>query len=77
MIKKEYRDAGIGREIMNTLFDISKQMKLRALELECFAVNARALHLYKELGFIKVGRIPEKFLFKNKYIDDILVYKKL
>lgn len=39
------------------------------------ATNTSALKLYKKLGFIQLGKIPNGFLLKNGKYDDI--YKKI
>lgn len=76
-IKKEYRGEGIGKVMLQTVLDLGKQMGLRFVELSCFANNQAACSLYKSVGFEEVGRIPEKYFYKESYIDAIIMTKKL
>lgn len=76
-IAKEYRDQGIGNEIIQVAIDNAKNMGLRLLKGWIFADDVKALYLAKKMGFIETGRLPESIYYKNQYIDEILVYRKL
>jgi len=76
-ILKRYRNLGIGSEIMKALLEEARKSKFRSLELEVFANNGRAIHLYEKLGFREVGRIPKKIKRGNRFIDSLIMYKKL
>ena len=76
-ISKEYRDLGIGTEILRTIISQSKEMGLQVLLLTVLATNHRALHVYEKVGFRKTGVRP-KFIFRNgQYIDDIIMTMEL
>jgi ribosomal protein S18 acetylase RimI-like enzyme len=51
----------------------AKLYNLKAIELDVFANNQVAQNLYKKLGFTEVGRVPNKFLHKGHYIDQIIM----
>ncbi len=72
-----YRNEGIGRELMNTLIHEAKKKDFRLVELTCFENNPRALHLYEKIGFRRVGIIPEAILYKNEYVNEIVLYLPL
>lgn len=76
-IKKEYRGEGIGKEMLVSLCELAKQMDLRMVELGCFANNTSACALYKKVGFVEVGRIPEELFYKGEYVDCLMFAKKL
>jgi RimJ/RimL family protein N-acetyltransferase len=76
-IKEGFRDLGIGTEMMKALIEQGKKMGLKVLTLAAFANNARAIHVYKKIGFVETGRIPRKFFKDNKYIDETIMTLEL
>ncbi len=72
-ISKGYRNLGIGLHIMKTLLAESREAGLKTLELEVFANNPRAIHLYGKVGFKEVGRIPMKIHGNGRYIDGVIM----
>lgn len=78
-IAKEYRGQGVGRKVMEVaLKEAQKQLPgLRIVMLGCYANNHVALNLYKKLGFVEYGTLPEGILQKGQFIDHIYLYKKL
>lgn len=77
MIKKEYRNMGVGKLLLLKLLAWTEQHPL--LEKVClgvFSTNHRAIALYKKMGFVEEGRKVREFkLGDNEYVDDILMYK--
>jgi len=71
-ILREYRDLGIGLEMVKTLVDESRRVGLKTIELEVFANNPKAIHVYENAGFKQVGRIPKK-IFRGERFTDIVV----
>jgi RimJ/RimL family protein N-acetyltransferase len=69
---REYRDLGIGLEMMKTLVDESRSLGLKTIELEVFANNPKAIHVYEKVGFKQAGRIPKK-IFRGDRFTDIIV----
>jgi RimJ/RimL family protein N-acetyltransferase len=72
-VLREYRNQGIGVEMMNTLVEESRKLRLKTIELELFANNERALHVYEKVGFKQVGKIPKKILRKDRFLDAIVM----
>lgn len=73
IIKKGYRDIGIGTEMMKRLVEKGREMGLKVLTLGVFATNERARHVYEKMGFRGVGRIPKEFYRDGEYIDHIIM----
>jgi RimJ/RimL family protein N-acetyltransferase len=77
MIKKEYRNMGIGKLLIKELLSWAEENPL--IEKVClgvFSTNERAIALYKNMGFVEEGRKIKEFKFNdNEYVDDILMYK--
>lgn len=75
MVKKEMRNAGVGRLLLEELLSWAKQNPfIEKVSLAVFATNTRAITLYKSLGFVEEGRkIKEYKLNEHEYLDDILM----
>jgi len=76
-ILKDYRDNGIGTEILETLIDEGKKLKLKVLFLGVFSTNTVARHVYEKVGFRETGRIPKFFHKNGNYVDDVIMAKEL
>jgi RimJ/RimL family protein N-acetyltransferase len=73
VIHWDYRDFGIGLEMMKTLIEESRELGLKTIELETFASNPRAIHVYEKAGFKQVGRDPKKIFRRDHHIDIIVM----
>ena len=54
IVKKEYRNKGIGSEILNYLIDKVKKMGYSEMTIGVDKDNINALHLYRKYGFTEV-----------------------
>ena len=70
----EFREEGIGTELMKTLIDQAPSIGIRVLELSCFENNPRALHVYEKLGFQKIGILPNAIAWKGGYVGEVKMY---
>jgi len=77
VIKRGFRDIGIGTEMMKTLVEQAQKMSLKVLTLSAFATNKRAIHVYEKIGFVQTGRIPKKHFRNDQYIDEVIMTKML
>ncbi|WP_442600303.1 GNAT family N-acetyltransferase [Neobacillus sp. D3-1R] len=77
MVKKEYRNQGIGKLLIKELLNWAEQNPLiEKVSLGVLSTNQRAIALYKSMGFIEEGRkIKEVKFSQDIYVDDILMYK--
>lgn len=78
-IGKKFRNQGVGKQIALITLDAAKQSipGLRVVRLEVFSSNHPAVTLYKKLGFKPYGQLPNGLFYKNKYFDDVLMYKTI
>ncbi len=76
-LAKDYRDEGIGAELLPTLIDEGKKAGLTLLTLHCFETNDRALHLYEKLGFARAGLVPGMYAYKGSFVGEITLYLPL
>ena len=75
-VKKEYREQGIGKSLIKTLIAESKKKipGIRIVILTVFGSNTKAINLYRSLGFVEYGRLPEGLMYKEKYEDYVDMY---
>lgn len=72
-LHKDWRDQGIGHEFMERAIEWAKGTGIvTRIELFVFARNARAIHLYEKVGFVREGYC-RKALYKNGEYIDVLV----
>lgn len=78
-VAKKYRGEGIGKILMELVIEesIEKIKDLKIIDLEVFANNLIAQNLYKKMGFIEYGRLPDGLKRRGKFVDAILMYKKV
>jgi len=77
MVKKEYRNQGIGKLLIKELLNWAEHNTLiEKVSLGVLSTNQRAIELYKSMGFVEEGRKIKKVKFSDDlYVDDILMYK--
>jgi ribosomal protein S18 acetylase RimI-like enzyme len=77
MVKKEYRNQGIGKLLIKELLNWAEQNPLiEKVSLGVLSTNQRAIELYKSMGFTEEGRKMKEVKFsEDLYVDDILMYK--
>jgi len=74
IVKQKYRDLGVGTNLIDKAIRESKTLNNKEkIVLSCFSTNERALHLYKKLGFRKVGIRKKQFYMDAKYYDEVLM----
>ena len=76
-LRKEFRENGIGTELLKTLIELGKERRLRLLVINVFETNHHALHIYQKLGFRRAGMVPGAIHFKNEYIGEVKMYLPL
>lgn len=76
-VHPEYRRRGIARKLLDAAGDWAREQKKRKLSLRVLATNRAAINLYESCGFLEQGRLVEEFFSDGKYIDDVLMYKRL
>ncbi len=59
IVKKEYRNKGIGKELMNFIIEYAKSLNYKELSLGVNLDNYNALNLYVKFGFDKIIYIGE------------------
>lgn len=78
-IAKDFRGDGLGKILMDLIFTESKK-ELSALiivTLEVYSTNEIARNLYKKVGFVEYGILPQGISRNGKFEDQVLMYKNI
>jgi RimJ/RimL family protein N-acetyltransferase len=77
VISQKYRGEGIGKILIKSVIrEAKKHIKgLKIIKMEVFSNNQVALKLYKSVGFMEYGRLTRGIKYKNKFIDEVLMYR--
>ncbi|MHA1804921.1 MAG: GNAT family N-acetyltransferase [Promethearchaeota archaeon] len=74
IVRKEFRNKGVGRALIDFAIREAKRINnKKKIILSCFSSNKRALHLYKKMGFKKVGVRKKQFYLNTSYHDEVLM----
>ena len=74
VVVEGYRGTGLGEKMVRTALGQATKFGIWAIELEVFATNAPAKHLYEKLGFKMVGIVPKKVLRDGRFTDIVRMY---
>ncbi|MBN2042263.1 MAG: GNAT family N-acetyltransferase [Candidatus Aenigmarchaeota archaeon] len=78
-LRKEFRDLGVGTELINTLVKLGKkELGLSLFKISLVAGNERALHVYQnKCGFKVVGRVPGEIDHFGTKMDHLIMVKEV
>lgn len=74
VIKKDFRNNGIGSLLLDYLISYSKSINLKTITLEVNEINIPAIKLYEKFDFEKLGIRKKYYNGKN---DAIIMSKKI
>ena len=71
LVHTEFQNQGIGTALMRTVLELADNwLMLVRVELEVFADNARAIHLYEKFGFEKEALLRMSVVRDGQYWDN-------
>lgn len=77
-ILKEYWNMGIGTLFFEEILRISEGLGIKQLELGVFEGNERGMALYRKMGFIQAGFLPDAVRLKDgRMLKEYTMIKKL
>ncbi len=71
------RGRGLGRALVEAAAREAAARGARRLTLRVLAPNAAARRLYAACGFVEEGVLGEEFLLAGRYVDDVLMARRL
>lgn len=74
---RDFRDAGIGQELMLEAETQAKKLGIELIQLEVYERNKRAVHVYEKTGYSVVGRVPGDIKRDGLYLDTLLMVKSI
>ncbi|AKM82495.1 TPA: GNAT family N-acetyltransferase [Candidatus Berkelbacteria bacterium] len=77
MVDSNFRGQGLGEYLIRKILKIAKEAGLQIAKLDVFSDNVPAVSLYKKVGFVEYGRLPDGFFRKEKFSDKVEMYKNL
>src|SRR3989339_876493 len=75
-VAKEYRQDGVGSQLMTMLLKEAKTIGVNIVTLEVFSNNERACHVYQKMGFTEFGVLSTSVVHRGETINLIQMYKK-
>ena len=70
-VSAQHRDHGLGTAMVRDLCAQSPRLGVRRLVLRVFGNNERAQQVYRNCGFVEVGRIPAMVHFRGEDVDEV------
>ena len=63
------RDRGLGTEVTRLSIQHAFDLGVHRVELEVYAFNPRARHVYQKVGFVHEGTKRHALLFEGQWVD--------
>lgn len=74
-VRKDIRGQHIGEHLVTHCLKQAKELGFKILQFNAVVkTNVSAIALYKKLGFVELGTIPNGFLMKDNTYEDIVLY---
>jgi len=73
IISPNYRNIGIGKNLIQEALAAALSKRFEKVILSCFHTNSNALYLYKKMGFEQTGYRKNQFKLNGTYYDEILM----
>jgi RimJ/RimL family protein N-acetyltransferase len=71
-VRPEWRNQGVGTRLMQAALAWARETGLKRIELEVFARNARAIHVYEQCGFQHEG-MRRRAVYRYGQYHDLLM----
>jgi len=73
-VRDDWQGKGIGTELLRAALDMADNwLNLTRMELEVYADNEAAIHLYERFGFEREGRLRQHAFRDGQYVDSIVM----
>ncbi|HEY2308634.1 MAG TPA: GNAT family N-acetyltransferase, partial [Streptosporangiaceae bacterium] len=68
---------GAGASLLDAAEKQLRERGIRKLTLRVLGTNQAAIRLYERQGFAREGTLLEEFLINGRYVDDVMMAKRL
>ena len=76
-VRETYRGLGIGREMVRVLLAEARRQGLKTVDVEFLSANKATVHVYEKAGFKRVGSIPGKVYRNGRFLDSLIMARRL
>ncbi|MEU5539315.1 GNAT family N-acetyltransferase [Streptomyces sp. NPDC020362] len=76
-VADEARGKGVARALIRAAIEEARGRGARRMTLRVLGHNTPARRLYESEGFAVEGVLPEEFLLRGEYVDDVLMGRSL
>jgi RimJ/RimL family protein N-acetyltransferase len=76
-VHPSFHRRGIGKALCDFISSWGSENGYKKVSIRVLETNEAAIPFYKANGFIEQGRLIDEFYIKGKYVDDILMYRKI
>ncbi len=77
IVRREFRNIGIGTELLRAVIDEAKKHGFKLILLETSSLNSRAIHVFEKVGFKIIGKIPSGMKIDDQYVDTLIMALQL
>jgi ribosomal protein S18 acetylase RimI-like enzyme len=76
-VHPDARGRGAGAGLLDAAERHLRERGIRKLTLRVLSTNETAIRLYERQGFTREGALFEEFLINGRYVDDVMMAKRL
>ena len=77
-VHRDYRQMGLGSLLIESIAEWAKnETTVERIDLWVLSENNPAIHLYKKLGFQKIGEVEDMFRIDGTSVSYIMMTKKI
>ena len=76
-VEPSYQGSGVGRHLVEAAAHECERQGARRLTLRVLRPNAVARRLYERCGFVVEGVLRGEFLLDGRYVDDVLMARRI
>ena len=76
-VHPDARRHGVAAGLLDTAEETLRERGTRKLTLRVLSTNEAAIRLYESHGFVREGTLLEEFRINGRFVDDVIMAKKL
>jgi len=76
-VHPDARRHGVAAGLLDAAEEMLRERGTRRLTLRVLSTNEAAIRLYERHGFVREGTLLEEFCINGRFVDDVMMAKKL